>query len=124
MHEFSRTSQIVEAVLNEAAKQEATKVTEVEVEIGDLTFLGLEQVRFSYKILTDKTIAKNSKLTIKRIRGRGKCDSCGYDGPLSYLNDPQFHIAFPTFNCPRCGKPLRISAGRECIIKRIRILKR
>lgn len=123
MHEFSRTSQIVEAVLSEAEKQHAAKVVEVEVEIGDLTFLGLEQVRFAYKILTDKTIAKNSKLTIKQIPGRGKCDSCGYDGPLSYLNDPQFHISFPTFNCPRCGRPLSISAGRECIIKRIRIRK-
>jgi len=123
MHEFSRTSQIVEAVLTEAAKQHATKIIEVEVEIGDLTFLGLEQVRFAYKVLTDKTIASNSKLTIKQIPGRGKCDGCGYDGPLSYLDDLQFHLSVPTFNCPRCGKPLSISAGRECIIKRIRIKK-
>jgi hydrogenase nickel incorporation protein HypA/HybF len=121
MHEFSRTSQIVEAVLGEAEKQHASKVIEVEVEIGDLTFLGIEQVRFAYEILTDKTIAKDSKLTIKQIPGRGRCESCGYDGPLSYLDDPQFHISIPTFNCPRCGKPLSISGGQECIIKRIRI---
>jgi hydrogenase nickel incorporation protein HypA/HybF len=123
MHEFSRTGQIVEAVLSEAQKQHAIKVIEVEVEIGDLTFLGIEQVRFAYKILTDKTIAKNSKLAIRQISGRGTCDSCGYDGPLSYLNDKQFHMIVPTFNCPRCGKPLSISAGRECIIRRIRIRK-
>jgi hydrogenase nickel incorporation protein HypA/HybF len=123
MHEFSRTSQIVEAVLSEAQKQHAVKVIEVEVDIGDLTFLGIEQVRFAYEILTDKTIAKNSKLTIRQISGRGKCDSCGYNGPLSYLNDKQFHMIVPTFNCPRCGKPLSISAGRECIVRRIRIRK-
>ncbi len=123
MHEFARTSQIVEAVLSEAEKQQAAEVTEVEVEIGDLTFLGLEQVRFAYKILTDKTIAKNSKLTIKQIPGKSKCDSCGYNGPLPYLDDPQFHISIPTFNCPRCGKPLSITAGRECVITRIRIKK-
>jgi hydrogenase nickel incorporation protein HypA/HybF len=123
MHELSRTSQIVEAVLSEAQKQNAKEVTEVEVEIGDLTFLGLEQVKFAYKILTDKTIAKNSKLRIKQMHGRGKCESCGYDGPLSYLNDPQFHISFLTFNCPKCEKPLSITAGRECIIRRIRIKK-
>lgn len=123
MHEFSRTSQIVEAVLSEAAEQNATKVTEVELEIGDLTFLGLEQIRFSYEVLTEKTIAKNSKLRIKQVHGRGRCDRCGHDGPLKYLNDPQFHIAFPTFNCPRCSGPLQISAGRECVIRRIRIMK-
>lgn len=117
------TTQIVEAVLNEAKKQEAKEILNVEVEIGDLTFLGLEQVRFSYKILTERTIAKNSRFRIKRIPGRGKCDSCGYEGPLSYLNDPEFHITVPTFNCPRCEKPLSISAGRECVIRRIRIKK-
>jgi len=121
MHEFSRASQIVEAVLSEAEKQHAMKVIEVEVEIGDLTFLGIEQVRFAYKVLTDKTIAKGSKFTIKQTPGRGKCESCGYDGPLSYLNDDQFHTMVPTFNCPRCEEPLSISAGRECVIRRIRI---
>jgi hydrogenase nickel incorporation protein HypA/HybF len=123
MHEFSRTSQIVEAVLSEAEKEHAVKVIEVELEIGDLTFLGIEQVRFAYKILTDKTIAKDSKLKIDKIPGRGACETCGYNGPLSYLDDEQFHIIVPTFNCPRCGKPLSISAGRECVIKRIRIRK-
>ena len=117
------TSQIVEAVLSEAKKQHAQKVIEVEVDIGDLTFLGIEQIRFAYEILTDKTIAKDSKFTIKQIPGRGKCDGCGYDGPLSYLNDEQYHMIIPTFNCPRCGKPLSISAGRECIVSRIRIRK-
>ena len=123
MHEFSRTSQIVEAVLSEAEKQDAVKIIEVEVDIGDLTFLGIEQVRFAYKILTDKTIARSSKLRINQIPGRGRCDSCGYDGPLSFLDDKQFHIMVPTFNCPRCGKSLSISEGRECVIKRIRIRK-
>ena len=123
MHEFSRTSQIVEAVLSEAQKENAVKVIEVELEIGDLTFLGIEQVRFAYKILTDKTIAKDSKLKIDKIPGRGACEACGYDGPLSYVDDEKFHIIVPTFNCPRCGRPLSISAGRECVIKRMRIRK-
>jgi hydrogenase nickel incorporation protein HypA/HybF len=123
MHEFARASEIVEAVLLEAEKQHAQEVMEVEVEIGDLTVLGIEQIRFAYEILTDKTIAKDSKLTIRQIPGRGKCDGCGYDGPLSYLDDEQCHMIIPTFNCPQCGKPLSISAGRECIISRIRIRK-
>ena len=109
--------------MSEAEKQDAVKIIEVEVDIGDLTFLGIEQVRFAYKILTDKTIARSSKLRINQIPGRGQCDGCGYDGPLSYLDDKQFHIIVPTFNCAQCGKSLTISAGRECVIKRIRIRK-
>jgi Zn finger protein HypA/HybF involved in hydrogenase expression len=46
------TSQIVESVLGEAKKYEAKKVTEVHLVIGKLTFLGVEQVRFAYGILT------------------------------------------------------------------------
>ena len=46
------SSQIVENVLHEARKHKAKEVAEVHLVIGKLTFLGLEQVRFSYEVLT------------------------------------------------------------------------
>ena len=61
MHEFSLTTQIVDSVLEDAKNQGAKKVTEVHLEIGKLTFLGIEQVRFSYKVLVEDTIMKDSK---------------------------------------------------------------
>ncbi|MCW4021133.1 MAG: hydrogenase maturation nickel metallochaperone HypA, partial [Candidatus Bathyarchaeota archaeon] len=88
MHEFSVTTQIVENVLREARARNAKEVSEVHLVIGKLTFLGSEQVRFSYKVLTEGTMMKNSKLFIEAKDGVVKCGSCGYEGSFNYEDDP------------------------------------
>ena len=61
MHEFGMATQIVENVLDEAKKHDAKKVDEVHLIIGKMTFLGVDQIRFSYDILVKDTILKDSK---------------------------------------------------------------
>ncbi len=121
MHEFSVTSQIVKTVLDEAAKQKAKKVLEVRLAIGRLTLLGISQIRFAYKLLAKDTILEGSKLTIERKSGAVKCDKCGYEGPIKFRRDPAYHLAFPTLACPRCGYPVTIVEGRECMVKSVRL---
>ena len=123
MHELSMASQIVESVLEEAKKQGARKVMEIHLVIGKMTFLGIEQVRFSYKILTEDTIMKDSKLTIEEKDGAIECPSCGYKGKITIMDDPAYHIPFPTLRCPKCGKAAKIVEGKECTIRSIRMVK-
>lgn len=122
MHEFSVTSQIVQSVLVEAEKRKAKKVTEVHLIIGELTFLGLEQVRFAYEALTKGTIMEGSKLVIKTQKGAVKCNNCGYEGGFKYEDDPLYHLPVPTLKCPRCGSSVNIVAGKECIVKSIKMM--
>ncbi|MFQ5758630.1 MAG: hydrogenase maturation nickel metallochaperone HypA [Candidatus Bathyarchaeia archaeon] len=122
MHEFSMTSQIVENVLHEAKKHNAKGVAEVHLVIGKLTFLGLEQVRFSYKVLTEGTIMENSKLFIETKDGVVKCGSCGYEGSFNYEDDPVYHVLVPTLQCPKCGGTVDIIGGRECLIKSVKLV--
>ena len=122
MHEFSMTKRIVESILHEAKKHHAKKVVEVHLIIGRLTFLGIEQVRFSYEILVKNTILNDSKLCIEEKDGRVKCTKCEYEGRLTYENAPEYHIPAPTLRCPKCGGVARISNGRECMIKSLRLL--
>jgi len=122
MHEFSVTSQIVKSVLEEAEKREAKKVLEVHLVIGNLTLLGIEQVRFSYRVLTEDTMMKGSKLFIKRKRARVKCDKCGYDGDIKFKDDPVYHVSFPTLTCPECSSSVRILEGRECLIRNVKLV--
>lgn len=117
------TTQIVESVLEEAKKQNAKKVTEVQLVIGKLTFLGVDQVRFSYNILTENTIMKGSKLTIEEKDGIIECSSCGYKGTIPFEDDPAYHVPIPTLRCPKCGKAAKIVEGKECTIKSIRMVK-
>jgi hydrogenase nickel incorporation protein HypA/HybF len=122
MHEFSVTQQIVKTVLDEAQKHNAKRVTSVHLIIGKLTFLGLEQIRFSYRLLAKGTIMERSKLLIEEKEPTVRCPTCGYEGPAKYLDDPAFHFGIPTLTCPKCGNQVTIVSGRECTIKDIGIV--
>ena len=123
MHELSMTTQIVETVLAEAKKHGAKKVIEVKLVIGKMTFLGTDQIGFSYKILTEDTILKGSKLTIEEKEGTIECPSCGYKGKVPIKDDPAYHIPVPTLQCPECGRAAKIVEGKECTIKSIKMAK-
>ena len=123
MHEFAMATQIIESVLEEAKRHEAKKVAEVYLVIGKLTFLGVEQIRFSYDILVKNTIMKDSKLIIKEQDGTIECSGCGFKGTVPIEDDPIYHVSVPTLKCPKCGNATKIIEGKECTIESIRILK-
>jgi len=120
MHEFSMTSSIVKTVLEEAEKHGAKSILEVHLVIGDFTFLSEEQVKFSYQILTKKTILNGSKLLIEKRKGTVHCETCDYRGPINYGNDAS-HISLPRFICPLCEGSVKIIGGKECMIKNIKV---
>ncbi len=116
------TSQLVQSVLEEARKHGAKKVKEVSLIVGKLTFLGLEQVRFAYEILTKDTIMEDSNLLIKEGEGVVKCNSCGYEGDFKYEDNPQYHLPMPTLRCPKCDGIVKIVGGKECIIESVKLV--
>jgi hydrogenase nickel incorporation protein HypA/HybF len=122
LHEFSIASSMVELVLKEAEKKRATRVVEVHLVVGKLTFIALEQIRFSYRILAKDTILEGSRLRIEQKEGLGECGSCKYKGPIECKDDPLYHISFPSLSCPKCGSTLRIVDGKECLVKSVRMV--
>jgi hydrogenase nickel incorporation protein HypA/HybF len=121
MHEFSITSQLVESVIDEARRKNAKRVLEVHLIIGSLTLLGVSQIRFAYKLLTQDNIMKDSRLYIRHRKGKVRCDKCGYKGDIMFRDDPLYHTAFPTLTCPKCDSTVKIIQGKECVIKSIRM---
>ena len=121
MHEFSVTSNIVKLVLEEAKKHEAKKVLEVHLVIGKLTFLAVEQIKFSYDLIVKNTLMEGSKLEIEQRDGTVECSNCGYNGPINIEEDPIYHFSFPSLLCPKCGSIAKIVEGKECIVKNIRL---
>ena len=116
------TSQIVQSVLAEAEKRGAKKVTQVHLTIGKLTFLGLEQVRFAYEVLSKGTIMEGSQLIITEQEGTVKCSNCGYQGDFKYADDPLYHVPVPTLKCPKCTSTVTITQGKECTITNIKMM--
>lgn len=109
-------------VLAEAKKRKAKKVAEVYLIVGKLTFLGLDQVRFTYEVLTKGTIMEGSNLIIEEQEGVVECSQCGYEGDFKYDDDPFYHVPMPTLECLQCGNVVEIIRGKECIIKSVKMM--
>lgn len=65
MHEVSVMSGIIDAVMAELAKHDVEKVEEVDLVVGELTYLGKDQLSFAYEIMTRETILEGSSLVFE-----------------------------------------------------------
>jgi hydrogenase nickel incorporation protein HypA/HybF len=119
MHEYSVMSQIVDLILSEAKKRDAEKVTRVKLEIGEYTFLGEEQLRFAFEIITKDTIASGAELDVKTTKGTVEC-SCGYAGEP--VQPDELHSLAPILKCPKCGKIALVKEGLGCTVRDISLV--
>jgi hydrogenase nickel incorporation protein HypA/HybF len=121
MHEFSTMQHIVEVVLSETQKHKPIKITCVNLEIGELTFLGIEQLRFAFQVLTKDSLLKNAELKIESVKPIIKCPSCNYRGDTKYEDKPHLHFMIPLLKCPLCGEDIEIVRGRECTVTSVQM---
>lgn len=79
MHEIGITQEIVAIA---AAKAGTARVRRVVVEIGQLTAVLPDAVRFCFDTCADGTPVAGAILEIIEIPGRGRCRSCGVENSL------------------------------------------
>lgn len=120
MHEFSTMAEVVRVVEDEARRRNA-RVKEVRLEVGELSFLCEEQLRFAFEVLTEQSdVLRGSKLVIEGVKAEIKCEHCGYEGGVRYADDFAYHFSPPILQCPRCNSfDVRIVKGRGCVVKEI-----
>jgi hydrogenase nickel incorporation protein HypA/HybF len=123
MHEVSVMSSILDAVLEELKKHRVEKVEEVLLTIGDLTFLGEDQLSFAFEILTRDTILEGSKLIVEHEPVEVICRHCNYEGRAEHLVDEVYHTEVPTLNCPKCGQRVEVTKGKSCMIRSIKVVE-
>lgn len=128
VHEVSVMSSIIEAVLKELEKYDIESVEEVYLTVGEMTYLGTEQLEFAYEILTQGTPLKGSKLVIEPEKIEVKCSSCGYEGGIRYLDegdeDESYHTQLPIVSCPQCSSQVEVVKGRSCVVKSVKAVER
>lgn len=122
MHEFSMISSIMEVVKTEMGKRKAIKVIEIQLAVGELSFLSHEALQFGFGVLAENEpkIAKDA-LKIMPTPAEVKCRECGFTGPMKAGNSDEYHMAAPIFQCPKCAGPIDILKGKECIVTNIRM---
>jgi hydrogenase nickel incorporation protein HypA/HybF len=121
MHEFSAACSIVDTAVAAAKDNNATKVTVVNVEVGEFTFLVPDQLVFNFEIASKNTIIEGAELRIHKVKGRLKCSDCGFEGESEIDPDIPPQIAsFSPMKCPKCqGSSTEIVGGKEFIITNI-----
>ena len=108
MHELGITQNIV-AIVAEHAK--GAKVQRVLLEIGKLSAIMPDAIRFCFDICTQGTVLAGATLEILEIPGLGRCHQCGAEIAL----DKPFGIC-------NCGSvQLDLITGEELKIKEIEI---
>jgi hydrogenase nickel incorporation protein HypA/HybF len=123
MHEVAVMSSILEAVREELKKHHILKVEEVLLAVGEMTFLGVDQLNFAFEVLTKGTDLDGSTLVIEKEEVEVSCLSCGYRGRAAYHEDEMYHSQIPTLNCPTCGKRVQIIKGKSCMVRSIKVVE-
>lgn len=109
MHELSISQGIIDLCLRHAGGR---RVTSLEVEIGELSTVVPEAVEFCFEACSRDTLLERARLVIVRIPGRGECQACGMETPLSELFGA----------CGHCGSNLvSIVAGEEMRVRAIEV---
>ncbi|MCJ7516683.1 MAG: hydrogenase maturation nickel metallochaperone HypA [Methanomassiliicoccales archaeon] len=124
MHEVSVMSGVVDAILSEMEKYEIVRVEEVVLVVGDLTFLGHEQLRFAFEVLTKGTLLEGSELKIETEEVRAACLSCSFEGKVEYVEDGSFHSSVPILLCPSCGGRVDVVEGGTCRVVSVKVVEK
>jgi hydrogenase nickel incorporation protein HypA/HybF len=104
MHELSITQSVVDAACERAAGR---PVRSIRVQIGALTAVVPDAVRFCFDLVTAGTVAQGARLDIEQRPGGAHCRSC----------DEDFTLTDAVLLCPCGSADVHVTAGRElCIL--------
>ncbi|MCX8173388.1 MAG: hydrogenase maturation nickel metallochaperone HypA [Thermoplasmata archaeon] len=122
MHEFSAMQAIVNTILEKLKEYRVERVERVVLEIGKLTFLGSEQLKFAFEILSAETPLKGAVLEIVDIEPEIECEKCGYRGGIPYEEHEGYHLVLPVFRCPECAASVNVVKGKECVVRSVEMV--
>ncbi|MFW9972049.1 MAG: hydrogenase maturation nickel metallochaperone HypA [Candidatus Odinarchaeota archaeon] len=121
MHEFAFAYNIFKVAESTAVKYNAKKITEVVLEIGELTLIVPELLKRSFEMATKGSIAEGAKLNIKITPGKIKCRECNKISEVSLTRESQL-TGLQLFKCSNCGSNnTEIIEGKKANVKNIKI---
>lgn len=108
MHELSVAYDIYATARRAAQDHQASQVSTVFVEIGEMAMINPEQVEFLFHTIADEDpVFSGSDIKCTVVKVHTRC-SCGYEGDEAFV-------------CPRCGAMPEMVRGREVMVTNIEI---
>ena len=102
MHELSLMQRVLEILQETAHSQGFERVKVIRLEIGKLSAVDPQALRFCFDVVSNGTLAHAAVLEILETPGQGWCPQCRCAAELSTRFDP----------CPSCGGyALQVTGG-------------
>jgi len=111
MHELALAEGILQLIEVAARNQGFTKVRTVRLEIGRMSSVERDSIRFCFDAVTRNSIAAGATLEIVDTPGQGWCTQCALTVPMQALYD----------GCMHCGSYLKVTGGTEMRVKELEV---
>ncbi len=112
MHEMSLCESVMQILEETAEQQGFSRVKTVWLEIGELSGVEVEAMRFSFEVIRRNTLADQAALEIINVPGSAWCLPCGKNVRIAQRFDA----------CPDCGSyQLQVNGGDEMRIKELEV---
>ena len=112
MHEMSLAESVLEIIKDASHKQGFKRVRKVWLEIGKLSCVEQEAMRFCFDAVMKDSIADGAQLEIVETAGQGRCTQCGSETQIAALYEA----------CPQCGSyAIEVIAGDAMRVKEMEV---
>ncbi|HEY0010091.1 MAG TPA: hydrogenase maturation nickel metallochaperone HypA [Tepidisphaeraceae bacterium] len=113
MHEQSIVNSLIDVVTEHVIRNNAARVRNVKVEVGQLSGVVPEALQSAFAISTDGTPLEGASLQLVSVAVELWCDVCGKQSPA---------ISVQQLACAECGRPSnRVVRGRELEVTSIEV---
>ncbi len=104
MHELPITQSILEIALRHAQQVQATRVTDLYLVIGRLSYVVDDSIQFYWDMIAKDTLAEGARLHFQRVPAEFLCLDCGHRYPADG----------ETLACPDCQSVrVKVASGDE-----------
>ena len=110
MHEMSIATALVDQVLAVGRENDAVRVVEVEVELGEMQQVAPEAREVAFAAVTSGTMAEGATLTLNEKAIRARCRKCG----------GEFSAQVDMYACPQCQlADVEIIEGDDILLRSV-----
>lgn len=113
VHEISLLENILDALETQARQQGFKQVKQVVLEIGTLSCVEADALRFGFDAVMKDSLAEHAELVIIKVTGQGICPQCQQPVLLETRHDP----------CHHCGSfGVKVLQGQGMRLKKLIVI--
>lgn len=112
MHEMSLAEGVLQLIEDAARQQNFSKVSTVWLEIGQLSGVEVEAMKFCFDAVVRGSVAQGARLEIIALPGTGWCMACAQSVAMAEVFG----------QCPKCGgHQMQVTGGTEMRLKELEV---